>query len=154
MPTANLLLVDDEQAFVETMTRRLIKRDFSVTCAFNGEEALKRLETDETLDAVILDLRMPGKDGIEIIRLIKEKHPLVEIIMLTGHAEVNSAVEAIKQGAFDYLMKPCDLDELISKVKNAVSRKKRRETKILEVRMLPYISKSEKNKRIAGILSV
>ena len=95
---------------------------------------------------------MPGMEGIETIRMIKKKRPLVKIIMLTGHATVNSAIEAMKLGAFDYLMKPCDLDELVFKVKEAANRKRIDETKILETRMKPYISKRDKDKIISKIL--
>ena len=152
MPIANLLLVDDERQFVEILSQRLARRDFAVTCAYGGQEALERLDNQEAVDVVILDVKMPGMDGVEATRLIKEKHPLVEIVMLTGRGEVNSAVEAIKSGAFDYLMKPCDLDQLIVKVNGAAKRKNDRESKILEVRIRPYITDREKDKLISAIL--
>ena len=152
MAPTNLLLVDDEQSFVEIMSQRLHRRGFIVAYAFSGQEALNRLEPDDSIDVVILDVKMPGMDGIETIRMIKKKRPLVKIIMLTGHATVNSAIEAMKLGAFDYLMKPCDLDELVLKVKEAANRKRIDETKILETRMKPYISKRDKEKIISKIL--
>ena len=152
MDPTNLLLVDDEQSFVEIMIQRLRRRGFIVAYAFSGQEALNRLEADDSIDVVILDAKMPGMDGIETIRMIKRKRPLVKIIMLTGYATVNLAIEAMKLGAFDYLMKPCDLDELVLKVKKAANRKRIDETKILEARMKPYISKRDRDKIISRIL--
>ncbi|RZB37982.1 MAG: hypothetical protein SRB2_00689 [Desulfobacteraceae bacterium Eth-SRB2] len=152
MAPINLLLVDDEQSFVEIMGQRLGRRGFIVAYAFSGQDALNRLEADDSIEVVILDVKMPGMDGVETLRMIKKKRPLVKTIMLTGHATVNSAIEAMKLGAMDYLMKPCDLDELVSKVKEAANRKRNHETKILEARMRPYISKRDKDKIISKIL--
>jgi len=135
MPTANVLLVDDEVPFVETMTKRLGKRDLQVSTAFSGAEALEKLGKDSRVEVVILDVKMPGMDGIETLREIKRKHPLVEVVMLTGHATVETAIEGMRLGAFDYLMKPCDMDVLISKVGGAVSRKREQENKIVEARI-------------------
>jgi DNA-binding NtrC family response regulator len=84
---------------------------------------------------VILDVKMPGMDGIETLREIKRNHPLVEVIMLTGHATVETAIEGMKLGAFDYLMKPCDIDLLVAKVSEAAARKRKQEEKILEARI-------------------
>jgi DNA-binding NtrC family response regulator len=148
MAPINLLLVDDEQSFVEAMSQRLRRRGFIVSYACSGEEALHRLEADDSIEVVVLDVKMPEMDGIETLRMIKKKHPLVKIIILTGHATVNSAIEAMKLGASDYLMKPCDLEELVLKVKAAANRKRSHETKILEARMKPYISKRDKDKMI------
>jgi len=135
MAIANVLLVDDETPFVEAMTRRLAKRDLSITPAFNGNEALKRLKENDKIEVVILDVKMPGMDGIETLQEIRKRHPLVEVIMLTGHATVESAIEGMKWGAFDYLMKPCDIDNLISKVSEAAAKKRQHENKIIEARM-------------------
>jgi DNA-binding NtrC family response regulator len=95
---------------------------------------------------------MPGMGGIEAVHRIKEANPLIEIVMLTGHATVETAVAAIQQGAFDYLMKPCDLEELILKVGEALKRKKAREDKILEIRMRPYLSQRDKDALIDAVL--
>ena len=152
MAPINLLLVDDEQSFVEIMSQRLRRRDFIVSYACSGKDALNRLEADKSIEVVILDVKMPGMDGIETLRMIKKKRPLVKVIMLTGHATVDSAIEAMKLGAIDYLMKPCDLDELVFKVKEAANRKRSHETKIMEARMRPYISKRDKDKIISKIL--
>jgi DNA-binding NtrC family response regulator len=148
------LFVDDEKEFVETIARRLRQRGFRVDCAFSGTEALKRLEEDDTVDVAVLDVRMPYPDGIKTVEKIKKNHPLVEVIMLTGHATIHSAVEALKLGAFDYLTKPCDLNDLICKAEQAVSRKKDREAKILDARMKPYISERERDELISRILDI
>ena len=113
--------------------------------AFSGREALERLASKERgnrVEVVVLDVKMPGMDGIETLAEIKRHHPLVEVIMLTGHATVESAIEGMKQGAFDYLMKPCDLEQLLSaKVSEAAARKRRHEEKILEARMKEITSR-------------
>jgi DNA-binding NtrC family response regulator len=132
---AVVLLVDDEVPFVETMTKRLTKRDLTVLSAFSGPEALKRLGEDKTVDVVILDVKMPGMDGIEALREIKRAHPLVEVIMLTGHATVETAIEGMKLGAFDYLMKPCEVETLLAKVGEAKAKKRQHEQKIMEARL-------------------
>jgi DNA-binding NtrC family response regulator len=152
MNMVNLLLVDDEKPFVEAMAERLRGKGFTVTGAFSGEEALRQLEKQDDFDVVLLDVVMPGTDGIAAIRTIKKTRPLVEIIMLTGRAEVASATEAMKTGAFDYLTKPCNMDELVFKIKEAVDRKRNREAKILDARIKPYITRQERDELIAKIL--
>lgn len=128
--STSVLLVDDEVPFVEAVTRRLTRRKLSISTAFSGMEALEVLRTQNTCDVVILDVKMPGMDGIETLREIKKEYPLVEVIMLTGHATVESAIEGMKLGAFDYLMKPCDIDQLMAKVKEAKAKKNQNEAKI------------------------
>jgi DNA-binding NtrC family response regulator len=135
MTTANVLLVDDEAAFVSTMTKRLTKRNLDVLTALSGQEALAQIKKAYATDVVILDVKMPGMDGIETLRAIKNNYPLVEVIMLTGHATIESAIEGMKLGAFDYLMKPCDLEDLLAKVKEATAKKRKHEEKITEARM-------------------
>lgn len=136
MAVANVLLVDDEVPFVETMTKRLSKRDLQVTTAFSGAEALEKLgQKESNVEVVILDVKMPGMDGIETLREIKRRFPLVEVVMLTGHATVETAIEGMKLGAFDYLMKPCDMEVLVAKVGGAASRKREQERKIVEARV-------------------
>ena len=141
MPLANVLLVDDEVPFVQTMTKRLTKRDLRITSAFNGQAALDKLEEHRSIEVVILDVKMPGMDGNETLKEIKRRYPLVEVIMLTGHATVESGIEGMKMGAFDYLMKPCDMDQLISKVKEAAAKKRQHEDKIVEARMKEITSR-------------
>ncbi|QGY40197.1 response regulator [Pseudodesulfovibrio cashew] len=131
---AHLLLIDDEQPFVETMAKRLGKRGYTVATALSGEDGLKALDADHSVDVVILDVKMPGMDGIETLKRIKAEHPLVEVLMLTGHATVASAIDGMKSGAYDYMMKPCDIDELLAKVGEAYDQKQARETRILEAR--------------------
>ena len=135
MAIANILLVDDEVPFVEAITRRLVKRNLQVSSAFSGMEALERLGKDSAVEVVILDVKMPGMDGIETLREIKKRHPLVEVVMLTGHATVETAIDGMKLGAFDYLMKPCEIETLVSKVSEAAARKRKQEEKILEARL-------------------
>lgn len=136
MMEPTVLIVDDEVAFVETLVKRLARRDLRVVAAHSGPEALEKLDVSgpNKIDVVILDVKMPGMDGLETLARIKEEHPLIEVIMLTGHATVESAIEGMKKGAFDYLMKPCDLDVLLAKLNEAADKKREHEEKILEAR--------------------
>jgi DNA-binding NtrC family response regulator len=118
-----VLLVDDEDAYVETLAKRLTRRGLSVLTADRGEKALALL-AGHPVDVVILDVKMPGMDGIETLTRIKKDHPDVEVIMLTGHANVDAAIRGMEQGAFDYLMKPAEMDDLFYKIQDA--QKKRR----------------------------
>ena len=129
MEALKVLLVDDEIEFVETLLKRLKKRGLDVTTAGNGEEALSRLELNPA-DVVVLDVKMPGMDGIDVLREIKSRCPLVEVIMLTGHANVEVAIQGMELGAFDYLMKPMDIDELLYKIQDAHQKKSIQESKI------------------------
>jgi DNA-binding NtrC family response regulator len=143
MARANVLLVDDEAPFVEALTKRLSKRALDITPAYDGTQALEKLEQSRTLEVVILDVKMPGIDGIETLRRIKTTHPMIEVIMLTGHATVESAIEGMKLGAFDYLMKPCDIDELVAKVEQAAARRQAQEEKIIQARMKEIASRRD-----------
>ncbi|HKK00413.1 MAG TPA: response regulator [Desulfotignum sp.] len=135
MAVAKILLVDDEVPFVDTMIKRLTKRNMEVLPAYSGDEALKKLTDHKRVEVVILDVKMPGMDGIDTLKEIKKKFPLVEVIMLTGHATVESAIEGMKLGAFDYLMKPSDIDQLVEKVTEAAAKKRVHEEKIIEAQM-------------------
>jgi DNA-binding NtrC family response regulator len=141
MSIANVLLVDDEVSFVETFSERLELRDFEISKAFSGEEALQVLDENRNIEIVILDVKMPGMDGIETLTVIKRKYPLVEVMMLSGHADVTSAIDGMKQGAFDYLMKPVDMDQIISKVTEAVAKKRQHEEKIIQARIKEITSR-------------
>ena len=141
MPIAHVLLVDDEVPFVETMTKRLAKRDLQVISAFSGNEALEKLKEISDIEVVILDVKMPVMDGIETLREIKRNFPLTEVIMLTGHATVETGIEGMKLGAFDYLMKPCDIENLLVKVKESAAKKRRHENKIIEARLKEITSR-------------
>jgi len=130
-----VMLVDDEVPFVETMTKRLAKRDLTVISAHGGPEALTKLDKEDHVDVVVLDVKMPGMDGIETLKEIKKAHPLTEVIMLTGHATIETGIEGMKLGAFDYLMKPCDIDMLLQKVQEARAKKDKHNEKIAQARI-------------------
>ena len=152
-PPIRVLLVDDERDFIRALARRLEQRGMQIALAFDGPAALARVEADADLEVVVLDMAMPGMDGLETLGQIRRKRPLVETVMLTGHATLASAVEAIKQGAFDYLMKPCDLDLLLGKIAAAAARRQQRKTQLRDIQSTPYISDRDRKKRIAKILS-
>jgi DNA-binding NtrC family response regulator len=141
MAIATIMLVDDEIPFVEAMTRRLARRELNVIQAFSGDDALKQLAGGTQTEVVILDVKMPGKDGIETLQAIKRQWPLLEVIMLTGHATVESAIEGMKRGAFDYLLKPCEMDHLMAKVSEAAARKREQEEKIINARIKEITSR-------------
>jgi len=128
IPT-RVLLVDDEKDFVEMLSLRLNEVGEKVTAAYSGKECLETLENKE-IDVVILDIKMPGMDGMETLGEIKKRFPLVEVIMLTGHGSTETAVEGMKMGAFDYLMKPADFDDLTIKLEAARKRKDEQEERI------------------------
>jgi DNA-binding NtrC family response regulator len=135
MTQATVLLVDDEKGFVDAMAKRLEKRGMTVYKAYDGDSATRLLQERSDVEVVVLDIKMPGKGGLEVLYEIKEEHPLVEVIMLTGHATVPSAVEGIQHGAFDYLMKPCDLEDLVGRIAEAVALKAEHETEAVEERI-------------------
>ncbi len=141
MSTPLVMLVDDEVGFVETMTKRLKKRDLEVITAFSGKEALETLAEHHNVDVVILDVKMPGMDGIETLKKMKVAHPLIEVIMLTAHATVESAIEGMRFGAFDYLMKPCAMEELMGKVHEATRKKRNHDEKIQEAHIKEILAK-------------
>ena len=136
IPT-RVLVVDDEKEFVEMLSLRLQEVGEKVTAAYSGRECLDILE-DTPIDVVILDIKMPGMDGMETLREIKKRFPLVEVIMLTGHGSAETAVEGMKLGAYDYLMKPADFDDLTTKPQGARKRKEEQEERIraAEARLL------------------
>lgn len=126
-----VLLVDDEEEFVDTLAQRLEVRNLAVATALSGSDALLQLEQRE-IDVVVLDLQMPGVDGIEVLREIKEKKPLIEVIMLTGHATVETAIQGMKLGAFDFLIKPTETEDLLKAIIRASSRKSAQDQRIRE----------------------
>ncbi len=130
-----LLFVDDEKAFLDTLLKRLEKRDFNADAVYDGQSALTYLAENTNTDVIVLDVKMPGMDGLETLQAIKNQNPLVEVIMLTGHATVENAIEGMKRGAFDYLMKPCHLEELIDKIEQAADKKFQHEQKIMQARV-------------------
>jgi two-component system, OmpR family, response regulator CpxR len=127
--SVRVLLVDDEEQFVEVLAQRLETRGFHVDSRFNGDDAIEFVSAHE-VDVVILDVLMPGRDGVETLREMKRVKPILEVIMLTGNATVETAIEGMKLGAYDYLMKPTDTSELVDKINKAVQRKKEQEERI------------------------
>jgi DNA-binding response OmpR family regulator len=113
-----LLLVDDEEAYVNILAKRLAKRDFVVTAAYSGTQGLQAIRQDE-FDVAVLDLKMEDMDGIEVLKIFKKMLPQMAVIMLTGHGSEQAAREGIQFGAFDYLTKPCELDDLVDRIKAA-----------------------------------
>jgi len=122
MTATKVLLVDDERDYINALSKRLCKRGMVVERATSGEEALKKLETFPA-DVVLLDVKMDGMDGLVALHKIKSKWPIMEVIMLTGHASVEVAIRGLELGAFDYLMKPVDFEELLYKLEDACVRK-------------------------------
>lgn len=142
MEKANILLVDDETAFLDAMKRRLSMRGFTIDTAESGMEAIEILEDrHDSIEVVVLDVKMPGLDGIETLREVKRKYPMVEVVMLTGHATVDSAIEGMKLGAFDYLMKPADIDGFSDTVMAAADKRRQQEQKIVEARLRAITSR-------------
>ena len=129
METCRVLLVDDEKDFLEVLIRRLGKRQVKVDGVSTGEEALQYLQV-RPIDVAVLDVKMPGMDGITLLRELKKLNPLIEVIMLTGHASLEVALEGMRSGAFDYLMKPAEIDELLYKIQDAYRAKTIQEEKI------------------------
>jgi len=122
MDNFKVMVVDDEVDFLETIIKRLKARKIEVTGAESGQKALELL-AGQDFDVMILDVKMPDMDGIETLREVKKKKPLTEVIMLTGHASVESGIQGMQLGAFDYVMKPVALDELLEKMRQAYERK-------------------------------
>lgn len=129
MDAFNVLLVDDEVEFLETLVKRLKRRNLAATGVNSGEEALRFLR-ETPVDVVVLDVKMPGMDGLETLSEIKKHCPLVEVIMLTGHANMEVAIRGMELGAFDYLMKPMDIDELLYKLQDANKKKQLQEARM------------------------
>jgi len=142
MDSFKVLVVDDEKDFLEATVKRLGKRDIDATGVLSGEEALKMMK-EKLFDVVILDIKMPGgMDGIEALREMKKIRPLTEVILLTGHASVETSIEGMKIGAFDYLLKPVKLEDLMTKLAQAFDKKdlhnqKIRKAKIKELLRFP-----------------
>jgi DNA-binding NtrC family response regulator len=152
MSSAKFLLVDNEKEFVEIITQYLRHRNFSVDCAFSVADALKRLEKEDNIDVVVLNTEISDREWIKTVEKLKKKYPLLEVIIITGDATVPSAIEAMKFGVFDYLSKPFDMNDFISKAIGAISKKKKREAEILDAKTKPYISEKERDELISSIL--
>lgn len=126
MRSSRVLLVDDEVAFTRNLSMLLAKRGHEVTAVNDGLTAIQTVE-EKDFDVVLLDLKMPGIDGIETLKRIKQRKPQIEVIILTGHGSVDTAIEGVGHGAFDYAMKPFDLNELLERISKAFQRKLLRE---------------------------
>ena len=125
----SVLLVDDEEVFVQTLAKRLTLRRFNVYTATRKQRVFETLE-DHLIDVVLLDVKMPDLDGIDATREIKATYPLIEVILLTGHASMEASLASMKMGAFDYLLKPVNIDELVYKIEDAHQKKTLQEEKI------------------------
>jgi DNA-binding NtrC family response regulator len=131
---SKILLVDDETVFTQNMSKLLGNRGYRVTAVNSGDNAIKALET-EKFDVVVLDLKMPGMDGITTLKEIKKLDLFTETLILTGHGAIDTALEAIKLGAYDYLTKPCEIDELVAKIEGAWGKKDSGEKKDMEEKL-------------------
>jgi DNA-binding NtrC family response regulator len=114
-----LLLVDDEEGYVNVLSNRMAKRNIDVTKALSGTAGIQALRKQD-FDVAVLDLKMEDMDGIEVLKVFKKMAPALPVIMLTGHGSEQAAREGMESGAFDYLIKPCDLEELVEKIREAV----------------------------------
>jgi len=124
MSVIKVLHIDDEVDFVASLGRRLAKRGIEVSAAASGQEALDIL-VEVDVDVILLDIKMPGMDGIKVLGSIKRDHPMVEVIMLTGHANTDIVISSLAMGAFDYLIKPTEISEIIAKIEDAAERRKK-----------------------------
>lgn len=129
MRNCAILIVDDDREFRETMAKKLGKRGIQCGVAADGDEALTQVANTE-YDVVLLDVQMPGKDGITTLRELKQISPLTEVMLLTGHASMETGIDGIKFGAFDYLIKPIDTEQLLAQLDAACKRKKAQQKKI------------------------
>ncbi len=123
MTRTKVLLVDDEVEFASALAERLQIRNYDAKAAYNALEALNSIYSDKP-DVVVLDLKIPGMDGLEILKTIKQFDPTIEVIILTGHGAIESVKEGLRNGAFEYIMKPVDIGELTSKIDKAQKRRK------------------------------
>jgi len=130
----NLLFADDEDTFLEAMAKRLSARDFNVIAVNRGDKALETAR-NQVVDVALLDLRMPGMQGEETLKALKQEHPWMEIVILTGHGNIDSAVQCTKMGAHSYLQKPCDLDQLMEVLKEAYKKRVMNKNNLDEGRM-------------------
>jgi DNA-binding NtrC family response regulator len=119
LSSIKLLLVDDEVGYLEVLSKRLTRRGFKVTTATSGSEAIRALRNWD-FDVAVVDLKMEDMDGIEVLKVFKHMEPSVQVIILTGHGSERAARDGIDEGAFDYLLKPIEIDQLISRVRAAV----------------------------------
>ena len=135
----NLLIVDDEEQFLESISKSLELRDFNVISVNRGEKAIEAAKNNP-IDIALVDLKMPGISGEETLKLLKQEHKWMEVVILTGHGGVDSAVECTKSGAYSYLQKPCRLDQLLEALQDAYKKKVMNRKKIEEKKMNELLS--------------
>ena len=148
----NMLIVDDEEQFLASISKSLQVRDFKVTAVNRGGKALEAARNTK-FDVALVDLKMPGMNGEETLRALKKEHKWMEVVILTGHGSVRSAVEMMKSGAYEYLQKPCALEELLTAVKNAYQKKVMNRTDIDADRMVEMLALSQAESPM-GILTI
>lgn len=137
MLNPRILIVDDEERYRITLGKRLEERQFEVYTVGSGLDALEEIK-HRLYDVIVLDVKMPGLDGIETLKEIKKTKPGIEVILLTGHGSVDNAVEGMRLGAYEYVLKPCELEKLMEKINGAYKIKAARDERIqqAEIRML------------------
>ncbi len=145
-----VLLVDDEKDFVEVLSQRLKVRDLDVKTALSGDQALTRIQESE-FDVIVLDVLIPGMDGIKILKEIKNIRPLIHVIMLTGHARIATAVRGMELGAYDYLIKPIEIEELTEKIKMAHHHKTAQDDRERQEEVKGIVRKRGRNRFLAPI---
>jgi DNA-binding NtrC family response regulator len=123
MNKTRVLIVDDEEEFANTLAERLCLRGFDAFSVGNAEEAISAIKGDRVPDVALLDLKMPGLSGLDVLQMIKKLEPGIEAIMITGHGSTASGIEGMKLGLFDYLMKPVDINDLVTKINEAMRKK-------------------------------
>ena len=129
MTGSRILLVDDEEVFTKNMTKLLTNRGYRVTAVNSGDTAVRTLQQDQGFGVIVLDLKMPGMDGITALKEIQKLGLLTEVLILTGHGAMDTAFKAIEMGAYDYVTKPCEVTDLVSKIEAAHARKRVKEKK-------------------------
>jgi DNA-binding NtrC family response regulator len=134
-----IMIVDDEESFANSLAERLKLRDYDITVSYSGNDALEKIKKFN-FDVIVLDVAMPEINGIDALREVKGITPLTEVIMLTGHATVETAIEGMKLGAIDYLIKPCEIEDLVEKINKAYNRKNEHEERIREAHVKEIIS--------------
>ncbi len=138
-----ILLVDDEERFRTTLAKRLSEKGYQVADVGSGNEALDYIR-DNHVDVMVLDIKMPGLDGIETLGEVKVNDPGIEVVLLTGHGTVETAIEGMRAGAYDYLMKPCEIDELMEKIDGAFEVKTKRDERLKKAEERSRLDKLEK----------
>ena len=135
-----ILLVDDEERFRTTLAKRLSERQLEVATVGSGMEAIEEIQR-RLYDVIILDIKMPGLDGIETLAEIKKLNPGIEVVLLTGHGTMESAIDGMRKGAYDYLLKPCDIDLLVEKILGAYEIKAKRDERLRQAEIRRLINR-------------